>query len=163
MNMKRLLMIVSTMLCAINILAQQNYLSGLSKIDSSKRDEYLTKIAKDVTNTFGPEFYRDSIAPEISDLMIFKSGTSDLPEIKGNDSRKYYCVKFTTTEPLEFDYTSRVDIWEDNGQPKAIYFGTGIGVHFLKKSYEEWLNQGITKEDQIQYHLIKTQDNPFKN
>ena len=43
MNMKRLLMIVSTMLCAINILAQQNYLSGLSKIDSSKRDEYLTK------------------------------------------------------------------------------------------------------------------------
>lgn len=125
--------------------------TNLSKMDSDKRNEYLTSLAKEVTKQFGPEFYRDTINPVISDIMTFNKGNSKQQDIIKNDGRKYYTVTFPTTEKLEWDYTSKVDIWEDDGQPKGVLFGTGIGRHFMSKSYNEWLKEGIKEEDKFPY------------
>ena len=125
--------------------------TNLSKMDSDKRNEYLTSLAKEVTKQFGPEFYRDTINPVISDIMTFNKGNSKQQDIIKNDGRKYYTVTFPTTEKLEWYFTSKVDIWEDDGQPKGVLFGTGIGPHFMSKSYNEWLKEGIKEEDKFPY------------
>lgn len=146
--MKKIIIIMSVMICGIPIFSQN---TNLSKMDSDKRNEYLTSLAKEVTKQFGPEFYRDTINPVISEIMTFNKGNSKQQDIIKNDGRKYYTVTFPTTEKLEWDYTSKVDIWEDDGQPKGVLFGTGIGRHFMSKSYNEWLKEGIKEEDKFPY------------
>lgn len=156
--MKRLTVLSIIVTCALNTMAQSKLLSDM---ETNERNEYLIEIAKDVTISFGPEFYRDNITPIISDVKVFNSGTSELPEMKANNGRRFYSVKFVTKEALEYDYTSVIDIWDDDGQPKGIMFGTGIGLHFLCKSYQEWLEQGIKKENQFHCYTIQPQQNPF--
>lgn len=157
--MKRLITLGIIFSNALLLLAQPSLLGNL---DTSERIEYLVKIAKDVTLSFGPEFYRDSIAPIISDVKVFDGRNSELPEVLANNGRHYYSVKFPTKDALEYDYTSEVDIWEDDGRPKSIMFGTGIGLHFLGKSYQERLEQGIKIENQFRYYTIEPQKNPFE-
>ena len=123
----------------------------LSKMDSDKRKEYLICLAKEVTQNFGPDFLRDTVNPVVSEIKIFNKEGSKQPDIIANDGRKYYTVTFPTKEKLEYNYTTKVDIWEDDGQPKGVFFGTGIGRHFMSKSYKEWLREGIREEDKFPY------------
>ena len=51
-------------------------------------------------------------------------------------------------EYLEWNYAANVDIWDDDGTPKGVMFGHGLGIHLGFQSYREWLKEGI-KEDAI--------------
>ena len=150
--MKNLSIFCILVMCAVSLFAQT---VRLDTMKIGERNDYLTKLAKEVTLAFGPGFYRDSVVPDISIVKVFFSsnwGGRD-SDLISNDGRKYYTVTFPTEERLEWNYTSEVDIWEDDGQPQKIMFGTGIGLHFMVtgKSYREWLEQGIKEEDQFPY------------
>ncbi|MBR6371277.1 MAG: hypothetical protein IKS24_09430, partial [Bacteroidaceae bacterium] len=125
--------------------------SNLSKMDDEERNVYLERMAREVTANFGPDFLRDTVNPVISEIKTFSKEDSKQPDIIANDGRKYYTVTFPTKEKLEYNYTTKVDIWEDDGQPKGVFFGTGIGRHFMSKSYKEWLREGIREEDKFPY------------
>lgn len=157
-----------SILCFFVYFATSSYAQSvrLDTMAAEARNEYLTRLAKEVTLAFGPGFYRDSVVPDISTVKVFFSsnwGGRDSDFIS-NDGRKYYTVTFPTKESLEWNYTSEVDIWEDDGQPQKIMFGTGIGLHFMVtgKSYKEWLEQGIKESDQFPYRTRPIIDNPFK-
>ena len=141
----------------------------LSQMDSVKRYEYLVKLAREVVLNFGPGYYRDNMNPTISDLRVFSDSSlvERFPEAKRNLGRKYYTVTFPydhAQEQLEWDYAANVEIWEDDGEPKGVMFGHGLGIHFTSRPYREWVKEGI-KEDEImpyQHYTIKPEKIVYK-
>ena len=145
------IILLAIILCNANMEAQE---IDLNKMTEEARNEYLLKIAKEVTQKFGPGWYRESVIPSISDLKVFgerpMSETSQL-DFRKNIGRKYYIVTFNydekTRKKYVWSYASKVRIWADNGDPFVISFGNTYGVHFLGKSYKQWLLSGIEEED----------------
>ena len=141
----------------------------LSQMDSVKRYEYLVKLAREVVLNFGPGYYRDNMNPTISDLRVFSDSSlvERFPEAKRNLGRKYYTVTIPydhAQEQLEWDYAANVEIWEDDGEPKGVMFGHGLGIHFTFRPYREWVKEGI-KEDEImpyQHYTIKPEKIVYK-
>ena len=134
----------------------------LSQMDSVKRYEYLVKLAREVVLNFGPGYYRDNMNPEISPIRMYLDSThvKQFPEDRKNIGRKYYVVTIPydhAQEQLEWGYAANVEIWEDDGEPKRVMFGHGLGIHFTSRPYREWVKEGI-KEDEImpyQHYTIK--------
>ncbi|MBO7580832.1 MAG: hypothetical protein J6T38_04855 [Bacteroidaceae bacterium] len=134
----------------------------LSQQDSVKRNEYLVKLAREVVLNFGPGYYRENMNPEVSAIRMYLDSThvERFPEDRKNIGRKYYVVTFPydhTQEQLEWGYAAKVEIWEDDGEPKGVMFGHGLGYHFTTRPYREWVKTGI-KEDEImpyQHYTIK--------
>ena len=141
----------------------------LSQMDSVKRYEYLVKLAREVVLNFGPGYYRDNMNPTISDLRVFSDSSlvERFPEAKRNLGRKYYTVTIPydhVQERLEWDYAANVEIWEDDGEPKGVMFGHGLGIHFTFRPYREWVKAGV-KEDEImpyQHYTIKPEKIVYK-
>ena len=134
----------------------------LSQMDSLKRNEYLVKLAREVVLNFGPGYYRENMNPEVSAIRMYLDSThvERFPEDRKNIGRKYYVVTFPydhAQEQLEWGYAAKVEIWEDDGEPKGVMFGHGLGYHFTTRPYREWVKEGI-KEDEImpyQHYTIK--------
>ncbi len=141
----------------------------LSQMDSVKRYEYLVKLAREVVLNFGPGYYREGMNPEISPIRMYLDSThvKQFPEDRKNIGRKYYVVTIPydhAQEQLEWGYAANVEIWEDDGEPKGVMFGHGLGIHFTFRPYREWVKEGI-KEDEImpyQHYTIKPEKIVYK-
>ena len=141
----------------------------LSQMDSVKRYEYLVKLAREVVLNFGPGYYRDNMNPEISPIRMYLDSThvKQFPEDRKNIGRKYYVVTIPydhAQEQLEWGYAANVEIWEEDGEPKGVMFGHGLGIHFTSRPYREWVKEGI-KEDEImpyQHYTIKPEKIVYK-
>ena len=62
-------------------------------------------------------------------------------------------------ERLEWNFTSKVCIWKDNGQPFEVFFGNGMGVNFFFKSYKKATRSN--KVEQIPYQQANEVINIF--
>ena len=141
----------------------------LSQMDSVKRYEYLVKLAREVVLNFGPGYYREGMNPEISPIRMYLDSThvKQFPEDRKNIGRKYYVVTIPydhAQEQLEWGYAANVEIWEEDGEPKGVMFGHGLGIHFTSRPYREWVKEGI-KEDEImpyQHYTIKPEKIVYK-
>lgn len=141
----------------------------LSQMDSLKRNEYLVKLAREVVLNFGPDYYRDNMNPTISDLRVFSDSSmvERFPEAQQNLGRKYYVVTIPydhAQEQLEWDYAAKVEIWEDDGEPKGVMFGCNLGYHFTFTSYREWVKMGIKRGEIMpyQHYTIKPENIVYK-
>ena len=125
---------------------------ALSQMDSVKRYNYLVKLSSEVVKNFGSGYYREYKKPEISELRVFSDSSYQRPEFMRNIGRKYYTVTFpsnTLEEQLEWrSYAAKVDVWDDDGEPKGVMFGHGLGYGFELRPYRDWLKIGI-KDDEI--------------
>lgn len=110
-----------------------------SQMNKEQREEYLIALGKELTLTFGPDYYSEQGTPVISE-GVFESEGNDRPEIQRNVGRAYYQITFPT-DRLDFNYASEVRIWKDTGEPLAVIFGNGYGKTFLFISYEEQIRQ----------------------
>lgn len=125
---------------------------NLGKMNEKERNEYLVKLSKEVIKNFGPDYYRD-LPPTIEE------GKNDYLKGKDIEGREYYCVTFPydkTKEILDFPYSAYVKIWKDTGEPFSVIFGNGWGRNFLQISYKEWVEAGITEDDQVKYQQVDT-------
>ena len=135
--------------CCIQVAAQSGngFFDGMAE---QERDEYLVAKAKEVVLNFGPDYYREYGEPEISEVMVYNSDNM----WREHNGKRFYTVTFRydkTKESLEWDYAAFVEIWENDGQPKEVYFGNGAGFHFFKKPYSEQIREGITPDDIVRY------------
>ena len=114
-------------------------------IDCSKevRDEYLVNKAREATLNFGPEFYRDTLKYSISAIKTFVAPEWWREDMKRQSGRLYYTVTLfyndSTLERKRYSFASQTDIWEDDGQPSGIDFGSGLGFEFFSRSYQDVL------------------------
>lgn len=120
------------------------------KMDRKERGKYLTDIGKELTKTYGPEYYREYGKPIISKTKKFKTDDHRI-EISKNTGRKYYEITFPydqAKEKLEWDYASKIGVWKDSGEPFLILFGNGAGINFFFKSHRARMQTGI---EQVPY------------
>ena len=126
--MKTLLFIVINIINSFSTFAQD---VDLSKMDSVTRNEYLCKLAKNVTITCGPGYYRKYMIPKVSkDAFVYQ--TEHLKYQKDN-GRKYYKVFFlydASIEPQDEGIASQIWIWEDDGQPVSVDYANSLGYRF---------------------------------
>lgn len=117
---------------------------NLKEITKEARDEYLINKAKEATINFGPEFYRDSLRYSISVVKTYVASEGDREDMKQQSGRFYYTVTLfyndSSLERKRYSFASQTDIWEDDGQPLGIDFGSGLGFEFFGRSYQEVLN-----------------------
>lgn len=129
---------------------------NLGKMSESERNQYLIKLAKEVTKNFGPDYYRENSKPVIV-MEVYNTGLKH-EELRKLIGREYYTVTFPcdkTKEHLEMDFTSQVKIWKDTGEPFDVGFGNGWGRHFIGGlSYKEHLQVGIEEDEKIQYQQV---------
>ena len=136
---------------SLSIAAQSTDLRTMS---ITSRNSYLINLAREVTQNFGPGWFRESVIPSISDIQVCDENqmprNSQL-DLSKNIGRKYYIVTFSYDEQTRrkyvWTYASKVRIWADNGEPFGITFGNTYGVHFFGKSYQQWLLLGVKEED----------------
>ena len=150
------LLLLSSLLFMLPLCSIFSQEVDLRKMDEVTRTQYLTQLAKEVTKNFGPGYYRKDSKPVITEGVFQTKYDNEI--YTKHIGREYYVVKFpydTKKELLEWDYTSKVDIWKDTGEPLLVTFGNGMGKHFFCLSYKEWLELGIEKEDSIIYQQVK--------
>lgn len=127
-------MTILGLLFSLNTFSQNVDLGKMSKVD---REKYLIYLAMEVTKTHGSGYYRKDAKAIISEVKKFKTDDTRA-EISKNIGREYYEVYFpydSTKEKLEWDFTSKVYIWKDNGQPSDVFFGNGVGKTFVFTPY----------------------------
>ena len=142
----RTLSLVVAFLCSLQITAQST-VSNLSEMYYPDRNAYLIEKAKEVIMNFAPDYYREYRAPEFS-------GIETLEGWGEHDGEKYYTVTFLydkTKETLEWNYAARVHIMEKDGEPWGIECGNGMGIHFFKESYRDWIKRGIKEYERFVY------------
>lgn len=129
-NILYVLITILGLLFSLNVLSQNVDLGKMSKVD---REKYLSDLAIEVTKTHGPGYYRKDSKAIISEVKKFTTDDTRT-EVNKNIGREYYEVYFhydPTKERLEWDFTSKVFVWKDNGQPYSVFFGNGIGKTFM--------------------------------
>ena len=134
-------------------LASYAQVKTYSKMNKTERKEYLIKLAHEVVQKFGPEWYQEPMKTEIIGKKKFNAGNHPLPEVKNHNNREYYEVllkKDVKNQP-KYYFLAKVSIWVDTGKPMGVIFGHNWGVNFLQKAYEDWVEEGIKKENQIPY------------
>ncbi len=121
-------------LMGMNLHAQTKKINIKNMCDV-ERNQYLTDLAKELTLTFGPEYYQIiKGTPKISELKKFETGEDTRVAITKNAGKEFYEITLpydTTKIILDWDYASKVQIWSDTGSPIAIIFGNGMGLNFL--------------------------------
>lgn len=130
--MKYLVFILISMFSYFGAMAQD-----LGKMDRVQRDKYLVDLSTQVIKKFGPDYYRN-VVPVITE-GVFESADKR-SEIKNNVGRKYYEVTYSydkSKELLDFDFSAKVRIWKDSGEPCEVIFGNGYGKNFFDLSYKE--------------------------
>ena len=135
--MRTIIFSIFVALCSISSYAQGN---DLSKMDSLQRNEYLTKLAKEVLINYGPDFYSEKLNVSISrNPEVFYDEWTDHPDIIKHFNRKYYIV---TLDNLELKRITKVWIWEDDGEPLRIQFSHNLGRNFFHRSYKDIIRDG---------------------
>lgn len=133
--MKYLVLFLMSMFPLLSISAQ-----NLEKMDSVQRNKYLIDLSSEVIKTMGPGYYRNT-HPMISEgVFISNDGRA---KIKKNIGRKYYEIKYPydkSKETLEFDFSAKVRIWKDTGEPCDVIFGNGYGKNFSTCTVEPSLS-----------------------
>jgi hypothetical protein len=127
--MKKMLTALSFMFYVITASSQ-----NLASMPQEKRDSLLISIAKEVIMKYGPDYYREYKRPTITKGKVPPRGSLN-PDGK-NAGKSFYLLIFpydNTLEELEWDYAAKVSIWEDNGKPSGVYFGTGYGMKVSEK------------------------------
>lgn len=130
--MKYLVFILISMLSCFDTIAQ-----NLEKMDKEQRDKSLIELSTEVIKKFGPDYYRN-VVPVITD-GVFET-TDKRSKIKKNVGREYYEVTYSydkSKELLDFDFSAKVRIWKDSGEPSEVIFGNGYGRNFFVLSYKE--------------------------
>ena len=144
-----LLFVVSTFPC----FAQMRH---LNKLAEEERNEYLVKVAKEVTDSCGPGWNRGVIVPLVSELKVYKDSKYYSPEIRKNSGREYYEVKLMynrkTQQETGWICATNVHIWEDDGTPVCVLFGDSYGFDFSTKPFKEWYKNSENQDPR----------NPFK-
>lgn len=130
--MKYLVFVLILMFSCFGAMAQD-----LGKLDKVQRDKYLINLSTQVIKKFGPGYYRN-VTPVITEGVF---GSDDKrSEIKRNVGRKYYEVTYSydkSKETLDFDFSAKVRVWKDSGEPCDVIFGNGYGKNFFFLSYKE--------------------------
>lgn len=130
--MKYLVFILMSVFSCFGVMAQD-----LGKMDEVQRDKYLINLSTQVIKKFGPDYYRN-VTPTITE-GTFES-TDKRSEIKSNVGREYYEVTYPydkSKEILDFDFSAKVRIWKNSGEPCDVIFGNGYGKNFFFLSYKE--------------------------
>lgn len=127
----------------------------LDRKEESKRNEYLIEKSKEVIMTFGPDYFRDYKEPVISEIQTVLEHYSEDPDLKDKNlyGRKYYTVTYLydkSKENLKFNFAALVEIWAEDGQPKRVMFGSGLGHGFLRTPYKEWIKKDLKKSDKLE-------------
>ena len=142
---------------SMNVMAQH---MNLDTLNESNRNDYLISLSKEIVKTFGPDYYRD-MAPVITD-SVFET-IDERPEIKKNVGREYYEVTYPydkSKEILDFDFSAKVKVWKDTGEPLEVIFGNGYGRNFFFIPYDELIKERSAIE-QIPYEQAKVQKAKF--
>lgn len=148
-DMKYLVLFLMSMFPLLSISAQ-----NLEKMDSVQRNKYLIDLSSEVIKTMGPGYYRNT-HPTISE-GVFKSNDGRA-KVKNNIGRKYYEIKYPydkSKETLEFDFSAKVRIWKDTGEPCDVIFGNGYGKNFFFSSYKEQ-TKSRTATDKVPYQQVQ--------
>lgn len=148
------LVFLSVLLISMDSYAQNH---DLSEMTEKARNRYLTKLAKEVTNNFGPGWLQGNVSASVSPLQEFNND-GDYDPLTMHLGRKYYKVTFTydekTKKEIGWEYASIVSIWEDSGEPMDVIFGHNYGRHFLDKPYREFVKEGIGPTDQVKFEKM---------
>ena len=51
---------------------------------------------------------------------------------------------------MKFNFAALVEIWAEDGQPKLVMFGSGLGHGFLRTPYKEWIKKDLKKSDKLE-------------
>ena len=147
------LVFLSVLLISMDSYAQNH---DLSEMTEKARNRYLTKLAKEVTNNFGPGWLQGNVSASVSPLQEFDND-GDYDPLTMHLGRKYYTVTFTydekTKKEIGWEYASKVSIWEDSGEPMDVIFGHNY-KHFLDKPYREFVKEGIGPTDQVKFEKM---------
>lgn len=130
--MKYLVFVLISMFSYFGAMAQD-----LGKMNGVQRDKYLVDLSTQVIKKFGPDYYRN-VTPIITE-GVFESDDKR-SEIKSNIGREYYEITYSydkSKEVLDFDFSAKVRIWKDSGEPCDVVFGNGYGKNFFFLSYKE--------------------------
>lgn len=148
------LVFLSVLLISMDSYAQNH---DLSEMTEKARNRYLTKLAKEVTNNFGPGWLQGNVSASVSPLQEFDND-GDYDPLTMHLGRKYYKVTFSydekTKKEIGWEYASIVSIWEDSGEPMDVIFGHNYGRHFLDKPYREFVKEGIGPTDQVKFEKM---------
>lgn len=149
--MKQIFLILISMFSFLSNISAQS----LGEMSSTQRNKYLIELSSEVIKTIGPGYYRKMV-PTIHE-GVFKS-TDNRLEVKKNVGREYYEVVYPydkTKETLEFNFSAKVRIWKDTGEPCDVMFGNGHGRNFFFLSYKEQTESRAIIE-QVPYEQAKT-------
>ena len=152
--MKTIITLAIAFICCSTFAQQTN----LSKMTEKARNEYLTKLAKEVTENIGPGWLQGEVSVTISPLKVFDGDGDTREHIKALLGRKYYEVTFIydekTKKEVGWSHASEVRIWEDSGEPIDVIYGHNYGRHFLDKPYKEFVKEGIDSKDQVKFEKM---------
>jgi hypothetical protein len=152
--MKTIITLAIAFICCSTFAQQTN----LSQMTEKARNEYLTKLAKEVTENIGPGWLQGEVSVTISPLKVFDGDGDTREHIKALLGRKYYEVTFIydekTKKEVGWSHASEVRIWEDSGEPIDVIYGHNYGRHFLDKPYKEFVKEGIGPTDQVKFEKM---------
>lgn len=124
--------------------------TDLSQLKQNDKKEYLERLSMEMIKEMAPD-YADGKISQISGPIEFTKETGkDICEDEEYAikyiGKKYYSVDYTTKyEHMGMEMVGHiiVRIWEHNGEPAWIYFGTseGMTLHFFRVSYEDFIKQ----------------------
>ncbi|MBR6892793.1 MAG: hypothetical protein IKN15_06105 [Bacteroidaceae bacterium] len=150
--MKSMIIMAIALICSCSVFAQQK---NLSKMNEKARNEYLVKLAREVTNNFGPGWIQGKVVPVISPLKTYEEDEEAEDFEKPLIGRKYYEVKFSydraTHEELGWSFASFVNIWEDTGEPMDVIFGNYYGLDFINIPYRSWVKAGVEDSEKMYF------------
>ena len=121
---------------------------NLDSMPVDKRDSIIISISKEIILKYGSDYYREYSLPMIERSMVPLRGESNPSGI--NAGRVAYVVTFLydkTEETLEWDYTAKVSIWADTGNPCNVMFGNGFAKGITEGA--DWRND--TKIEPVPY------------
>lgn len=153
--MKLIITLAILMACCTSFAQQKN----LSKMKENVRNSYLIKLAREVSDNFGPGWIQGNILTSVSQIQEFDGDGDTSASIKKHIGRKYYKVTFiydeTTKKEVGWWYASCVRIWEDSGEPIDVMFGNDYGRHFFNLSYKTWVRVGIDSDDKMPFEEMR--------
>src|SRR5690606_17947627 len=133
---------IKRLLLANDKIVDQYASKSLSNLSVEDRKSFLLAKAKQVVLTCAPEYFRIQITPRIVSRIVEK-GETRVPE---QVNQKIYEVTFfydKEEEILEYDFASRVLIFEKNGEPFKIQVGgSDVGLSFDLQSFSKLRSKG---------------------
>ena len=163
--MKLIITLAILMACCTSFAQQKN----LSKMKENARNSYLIKLAREVSDSFGPGWIQGNILTSVSHIQEFDGDGDTSASIKKHIGRKYYKVTFiydeTTKKEVGWWYASCVRIWEDSGEPIDVMFGNDYGRHFFDFPYKTWKRAGIEPDDKMPFeelYILKIEEDVTK-